>query len=416
MKPWLAALWILTLAAAFGLARWTGPGRDSAPPGVDSFRSGLQESDPIERAYRISAFLRELGPDGFSTAVETFAASQAQLTEQEMRLFMLVWTRHDAPAAFAWARAWPKTAWRQSLTAAALSGWATQDGGAALAAYEAIENLNDDSMLSLRQAVLEGWMRSGDKQGVSDYVARVSEAPRRGRLIFLLAGTIAQESDEALIQWVEALPEDAPNDFKQGAFYHASSALARSEPGRATAWLESHMEQPYSVGAMEGIALKWAQHHDAAELFGWLLSLPPLGEREFERADAIASGFRIWQRQAPGEAEAWLRSALPDPRLDPAIGELVRAQANSSPSSAMEWSQRIHDETLRLERTRIAGRAWRREDPEALELWLAKSDVPEDLQQSLLRSGSLAARRRTAAAARNRGEPPAREPPAREPR
>ena len=63
MKPWVAALWILTLVAAFGLARWTGPGRDGTPPTVDSFRAALEERDPIERAYRVSAFLRALGPD-----------------------------------------------------------------------------------------------------------------------------------------------------------------------------------------------------------------------------------------------------------------------------------------------------------------------------------------------------------------
>jgi hypothetical protein len=403
MKPWLAALWILTLAAAFGLARWTGPGRAAPPPPVDSFRTGLEELDPLERTYQVSAFLRTLGPEQLAAAVEAFDAVQPRVSKEEVRLFMRAWTRLDAPAAFAWARAWPKPQWGQTLTAEALRGWAMQDGRAALAAFEALEDLPAQTELGLREAVLDGWMRSSDKQGVSEYIAAVPELQRRRRLAFLLAGVIALESEEAVIRWVEALPDDAPNDFKQAAFYRAVSTLARADPSLATTWLETHRTQPYSVGAMEGIALKWAQHHDPVELFDWLLSLPPVDGREAERADAIGGGFRIWLREEPDEAEAWLRSTVPDDApdavFDPAIGELARALAASSPSSAMEWTERIQDEPLRLKRTELVGRAWQRQDPEAFQAWLAKSDVPDELRESLLKSAARAARRRDAAPA-----------------
>ena len=405
MKPWLAALWILTLAAAFGLARWTGPGRDGTPPTLDSFRAGLQESDPHERAYRVSAFLRQLSPDGLPAAVEAFEAAQPTVTEEEVRLFMLVWTRTEGPAALAWARAWPKPGWRQTLMAEALRGWAGQDGRAALAAVEALEDLPGDGEILLRQAVIDGWMRSSDKQGISDYIAGIRDPQRSRRLTFLLAGTTAKEGGhEAVVRWVEALPDDAPNDFKQSAFYHAVGTLARADPGVATAWLESHRTKPYTVGGLQAIALKWARHHDPVQLFDWLLSLPPLGEREPERADAISSGFHVWVRAAPDEAEAWLRSAMPNPMLDPATRVLVRALVASSPSSAMEWSQQIQDETLRLEQTRIASVVWQRRNPEAFHDWLATSDLPEELQQSLLQA-ALPVPRRRAAAAENDSEP-----------
>ena len=78
--------------------------------------------------------------------------------------------------------------------------------------------------------------------------------------------------------------------------------------------------------------------------------------------------------------------------------ELVRARAQASPASAVEWAARIQDETQRRRSTVLAARNWQRQDPEAVHAWLARSDLPEDAKQSILRGPPAVAGPRAAAA------------------
>ena len=402
MKAVWLALWILTVAAAFVLARLTAPGRERADlRSVDSFRAALAERDTLNRSYRLSAFLQEFGPDDVPAALEILEASSIGVSQEEVRLLMLAWSRFDAPGAFAWASDWP-TAWRQTLMSEAMYAWGFRDGRAAFRALEGVED--SELRARMKPAIVEGWLRSDDRVGAGEYIAAVSEPRRRGRLTFLLAGETLRDGVEAVMLWAEAVPEDAPNDFKQGAFYHAASVVARQDPRRAAEWFERHRTQPYSEGSVSGIALQWARHHDPPRLFDWLRSLPAEGEREGERGEAIADGFRSWLQRAPGKAEAWLRSALPDPGLDPAVAELVLYLSRSSPGSAVEWAGRIQDKELRRGKTIQAGRAWRKAEPEAVTRWLAESDLSEKVRQQILRPRRAARAPAAAAAARPRAQ------------
>ncbi len=400
MKAVWLALWILTLAAAFVLARLTAPGRELADlRSVDSFRAALEERDTVDRAYRLSIFLQEFGPDDVPAALEILEARPIGVSQEEVRLLMLAWSRFDAPGAFSWASDWP-TPWRETLMSEAMYAWGFRDGRAAFRALEGVED--SELRARMRPAIVEGWLRSDDREGAGDFIAVMSEPRRRGRLTFVLAAETMRDGVEAVIRWAEAVPEDAANDFKQGAFYHASSVVARKDPRRAAEWFELHRTQPYSEGSVTGIALQWARFHDPPGLFDWLRSLPAEGEREGERGDAIAEGFRIWLERVPGEAEAWLRSALPDPELDPAVAELVVYLSRSSPGSAVEWAGRIQDEKLRRGRTIRAARAWRRAEPEAVTSWLAESDLSEEVRQQIVKPKSAA--RAAARAARPRAQ------------
>ncbi len=395
MKAVWLALWILTVAAAFVLARLTAPGRERADlRSVDSFRAALAERDTLNRSYRLSAFLQEFGPDDVPAALEILEARPIGVSQEEVRLLMLAWSRFDAPGAFAWASDWP-TRWRETLMSEAMYAWGFRDGRAAFRALEGVED--PELQARLKPAILEGWLRSDDREGVGEYIAAISLPKRRGRLTFVLAAETMRDGVEAVMRWAEAVPEDAANDFKQGAFYHASSVVAREDPRRAVEWFEVHRTHPYSEGSVAGIAVQWARLHDPPGLFDWLRSLPAEGEREGERGKAIADGFRIWLQRVPAEAEAWLRSALPDPELDPAVAELVLYLSRSSPGSAVAWAGRIQDEELRRGKTIRAARAWWRAEPEAVTSWLAESDLSEEVRQQIVRPRSAA---RAPAAAR----------------
>jgi hypothetical protein len=102
--------------------------------------------------------------------------------------------------------------------------------------------------------------------------------------------------------------------------------------------------------------------------------------------EAVAAGFLAWLRRSPEEAEAWLEASLPDPRLDPAVVELVRSRFQTQPASAVEWAQRIEDESQRRAQTVVGFRSWRRRDPQAAAAWLERSELAPDLREAIERS------------------------------
>jgi hypothetical protein len=402
MRPAPAALWvplwILGLGVAFGLARLTGPpGPGTSDRSLEALRAGLLERNALVRAHLLSGYLRDLPPDALPATLELVEEHQLAVRPEDVRLLMHAWTRFDAPGAFAWARDWP-TPWRDQLMHEAMLAWGFLDGPEALRAVEALGDAELGSRL--RPSVLEGWLQSDDRPGVGDYLARLEEPRLRRRLTFALASEAAKDGIDAVIVWAEAVPEDAPNDFKQGSFYHASSVIARSDPERAAAWFEEHRAEPFSDGSIDVIARKWAQHHDPVALFDWLRGLSPgRGEREGEVDGAITAGFRAWLKKDPAAAESWLLAALPDPGLDPAIEELAWTRAQSAPGVAAGLARRIEDDKVRKRTLTRILRIWLTRDPEAANAWLEASGLPESLRQSIVGAGTPAARARRQAAA-----------------
>jgi len=328
MRVALALLWILTLVGAFAVGRRDGREAASADlASVASFREALLAHDELTRAHRMSAFLQQLDPDTLPAALEALEANSIGMSRQEVRLFLLAWSRFDAPGAFAWARDW-NGRWRDTLMPEAMYAWGFRDARAALRELDAM----DDAALRdrLRPSLFEGWMRSEDRAGASEAVAAIEDPRQRGRLTFLLAGETMRDGPEAMLLWADSIAPDAPNNFKTGAFNQAAVMVARTDPQRAADWYLLHRDRPYSKGALNGIARAWAGRHDPQALFDWLLSLPTDGERAKETDDAIASGFRVWLRRDPEQAEAWLIAAQPDPRLEPAAQVLARAKSGAS--------------------------------------------------------------------------------------
>lgn len=385
MRAVWIAVWILSVAAAFGAGRvLSGGDRETDVHDVDSFRAGLRERDSLVRAYRLSGFLNGLTPENLPAVLAVLEEHSSGLTPEEVRLLALAWTRFDAPGAFAWARDWP-TRWKRVLLEETAYAWGFRDGPAALRAVEQIEDT--ELQRRLRKGAVEGWLRSDDRAGASAYVAAIDDPVRRRRLTFLLASEAHRDGAEAAIAWAESLPEDAPHDFKQGAFYHASGAVAREDSRRAAAWFEAHRSDWYSEGSLEGIARKWAQHHDPLELFDWLLALPDgEGERATERRDAIAAAFKVWRREEPARAGEWLQAALPGAEFDGAIEQMAKTLEAPAPASAVEWAQRIEDPKLRERSLMRSARAWMRSDPAAARAWLAQSDLPDPQRQSIARA------------------------------
>jgi hypothetical protein len=382
MKSGWAALWILSVAIAFGVGRGTAPVAPVATLAPASFHEALSDWDPLTRPFRISAYLQDFGPEQLPEALAALEELQIGVTPEEVRLLMHAWARFDAPGAFAWASEWP-TPWRKTLMAEALHAWGYQDGPAAMQVVEALED--EELRGRFRPSTMDGWIRSEDQTGLVAEISSRQEPQIRRRLTFVLVGEQRKRGVEVMQRFVEAVPDDTPNYFKRNAFYHASVSLAREDPQAAAGWLAKHADHSFSLDAAPGIARKWAERDDPAALFVWARALPAADEeRRKDRDEAIGEGFRIWRRRAPDQAEAWLVGALPDPLLDPAVAEMATALAQKTPSEAIEWAIRIKDPTMQRRKLQLAGRLWARADPEAAEAWLAEHEVPDALRRQML--------------------------------
>lgn len=381
-KLFWGLLWVATLGIAFGAARLTVSEPERTDP-VDAelLNAALAEREELRRTYLLSTFLQQLEAEDLPGALEALEAPGVDLSPDEMRLFMLAWSRFDAPGAYAWARDWP-TGRRHALMRAATHAWGFRDGPAAMAALEGVRDA--ERRAQLEEALFDGWLRSDDRAGAGPYIALLRDPMRRRRLTAVLAAETLRAGPEALMDWVEQVPEDAPHDFKQLAFVQAAGLLAREDPTRATAWFEKHREGSYSVGSIGVIARRWAAHHDRKELFAWLRALPADGARADERSDAIGTAFRVWLREDDAAARAWLDSMLPDPALDPAVAALVLRLSGSTPESAIAWAGRIEDEDLRRRSQVRVARGWLRADREAALAWLEASDLGDDLRQKIV--------------------------------
>jgi hypothetical protein len=383
---WLA---IAVLAAGLGLTCSQGSEPSAPRPGLDTLRAGLAERDELERLYLLTSFLRTLGPEDVLPVLAEVEKHRVGFDKEEVRLLMLAWTRFDGPGAFATARDWP-TPWRSILMEQAMYAWGFNDGWAALAECEQIE----DEFLekSLRAALVSGWVSSHDRQGATEFAATVSNAKQRIRLAFRMAGQAKRDGPDAVIAWADAVPEDAPNEFKETVFATAAGALARLDPERAAPWYESQMQHWYSASGLFNIAGKWAQFYDPKTLIAWIETLPIEEARESERTDAVRVAFRTWAPEAPGEVEAWLETASGGPMRDAAIDELARATADASPAEALRWAGQIEDEKLRRKRTFRYSRQWFVRDPEAAGAWLEEADISDGWRQQILNNSPHAQR------------------------
>jgi len=345
-----------------------------APPDLDTLRAALSERDELERTYLLTRYLRELGPDDIPGALAEVERYRVGITADEARLFMLAWTRFDGPGAFETARAWP-TRWKDTLTQQAIRAWGFNDGRAAHAMWEGIED--EELKSDLREHLVAGWEVSEDRKGAAEFGATIEQDRIRSRLILRLTGQTMRDGPDAVIAWADSVPTDAPNGFKKSVFRHAVAAVARVDPERAAHWYERQIEQPYSRGSLQKIAGKWAQHHDPVPLAVWLENLALAESREAERVDAIRAAMRHWAASDPADAETWLTSRSPSPLRDAAITEYAHAMIENAPEKSLEWIALIHDDAERRNNTVRSSRRWLRHDPETAKLWLEESDIPQ---------------------------------------
>jgi len=381
MRVALPVLLILTLTGAYLLGRMSvdagEPGQESHPDlaSMASFRASFERSDALERSYRFHGFLQTLSPDQVGEASEVVEAWNPWLVDDELLNFMIAWTRFAGPEAFEWGLT-RTGSFREKASAAALEAWAFHDPVAARRTLESVDP--PARRVALGEYLVAGWLRSGHRDGLVEYIMGQPPGNARQRYTSLLTIELMRKGPDAVIRWAESIPDDTPGSYKRMAFQKAANILATVDPVQASRWIELHLGQGYAEEAPNVIGRRWLELDPPAAL-DWLASLP----RSEANDDALQSVLRVWLGEAPGAAMAWVQTIEGAEAGDRAIAAVISRHADDPPT-AMAWAQRISDHADRLRTTVSLGRTWHRRDPEALERWLEESQLSPQMRSAIL--------------------------------
>lgn len=370
-----AILVLLTLAAAYAAGRYGRGDAHSDLSAVASFRESLEQTNPLMRSYRFNGFLQTLSPENLEEALEALETRQHGLVEGELQNFLLAWASFDTRGALDWALS-RSGRFKRKAAAAAMYAWAFHDPAGARLALDSLDDA--DATEALKVQFVSGWMRGERPEGVAEYIASQPAGIPRQKYMNALSTELMREGAEAVIRWVEAIPDDAVEDYKSVAFRRAANMLAVVDPIQASRWIEGHLDRDYSVYGPSAIGRRWVEQDPPAAL-QWLTGLPA-GE---VKDDAVRTAFQRWLDRDRKAAEAWVLSASPAEGVDGAVRTLVRRDNRTDPGSALVWAQRIHDPSVQRGVLIAAGQGWFRRDPEGARAWLAESGLPEDIQTAI---------------------------------
>ena len=376
MKATLVVLWLISVAVAYGVGHFAALRSDSAAAAsIESFRAALDETNPIERSYGFSAFVRSMKEDQLPEAIEALEAERTWLTQDELKLFMLAWARYDAAGAFARVGGWPQGS-REMAQAAAVYAWAFYDPEAAL---DAIEGAGSRFVrVRLQAELVEGWIARPDKQSLSTWIAGLDDGDSKQRYMGKLARALLREDPEVLIAWAESVPAEPDSDFKNLVVLKAMNALAHKHYLRAKTWIEEHAQEVYAQNAGAIVVRNWAQDDPKAAL---LWGLEALDAEQRDRA--VGFSFRPWLQLEPEEAEAWLSTQVPSAALDAAVRLMAWETMGESFPVAMGWAEKIEDPQKRKLSIIDLAQKWLRSDPEAAEAWLASAAIDDEMREKI---------------------------------
>jgi hypothetical protein len=345
---------------------------------VAAFEAALDDGNLLTRMKGFAEAVQGLGPETLDESRALLVEKRSAVTDTEVKVFMLAWSRFDPPAGFAWAQTGPKY-WRPILESSALYAWGYRDPHGA---SEALDALDSEKRRLMRPSLVKGWARSGDEKGATDYVLSLEPSKSRMRLVNTLVTEINKGGIEATIAWADGVLANGPSKGKEGPFRGAIRFVTRKDTARATAWFEAHQSEPYANAGIKGMALQWIDDQDPPALFAWLETLHAGKTRD----DGMRTGFTRWWKTDPEAADAWIRAAEISGAHDPAVVVYAQNMSHSSPELAIEWADRIHDETLRRRTLAPVLRGWSQQDPSAVRSWMDEHDVPPEVRDAIVKS------------------------------
>ncbi|MEM1223259.1 MAG: hypothetical protein AAGH40_10870, partial [Verrucomicrobiota bacterium] len=175
---------------------------------------------------------------------------------------------------------------------------------------------------------------------------------------------------------VEALED---GDMKDRLVRDFVDRWASFDPESAAAYVLS-LGEDADVGIKTALLSEWAEN-DPAAAAEWLNNL---SADDPATARASAEIIREWTRYDLNASAEWLNSLPQSPELDRAVASYAYRAAEEDPAAAMSWAESISDDSMRVRMMQRVALTWKTADPDALDAYVASSDLSEEQVKNLL--------------------------------
>jgi hypothetical protein len=277
----------------------------------------------------------------------------------------------------------------------ALAGWAGTSPAEAMAWIEGLDMENDsrfDPLLKDRKLEVNGLrhhLLSGIVEGLADtdtrqaaeFVERmVASGQAHPGQMHIVTGEVLRAADSALdaSSWAEALPE---GQMRNEALGRVADHFAGRDPAATAEWAQEFADQPGTERIFWEVGANWAGRDPEAAL-EWVGDLP---EGESQQV-GMRGSLNSWARRDPTAAGEYLQEMAPSPLRDAAIAGYSAHVAWEDPTAAMSWAEAIAAPERRQEAMVQVARSWQRKGGQGLSEWLGASDLPAEVQESILSS------------------------------
>jgi hypothetical protein len=370
------ALWAVALVAAFAAGQLEFTGSDTEDRPNRSFEEIIGERDHLDRSNELSRFFININEADIGEIAEIVEARQYWFTDADFALLMFAWTKFDGPGAVEWSLS-RKGPLRKRASEAAIEAMAFHNPSSARSLMDSLDV--PELIDPLHNRMMKGWARSAFSDSFYQYAMNLQPSVERQIATETLVTVIASRGLDPLRDWLNAIPDDAPEKFKNLAFRKATNTLAFIDPAATAKWIMQFLGEEYGEALPMVVVRSWILLDDPGATTEWLVTLPVTDDR----ADKVQGNFRKWLASEPQEATGWLRDVAPLAGADPAIRWMVRTNVIKNPPAALDWAHLIHSDVARLNVLKAVSRAWYKRDPEAFEAWLPESGLEIELGNTL---------------------------------
>lgn len=368
MSKGLFRIAVLTVVAAIGFAagRFSAV-REEREVTRATVLEALAEPSLEVRLVRLAELVRQFDATSASEAGRALSEVISSTDNNDLRLILAAWARHDPRAAFDSVLAWPLESKRIVGAGVVAYEWSRREGG--LEVREYVREIRQPGVADAAlRGLVQGWAQSRDLAGLTDFIANEPRIDSREAWSESLVNSLlATGGIEAVTSWADSVARDSKNRFKQTAFKKALRQVSNRDPKAAALWYEKQASEPYTRRALAVIAGEWAEHDPKAAL-EWLLRQPDGRERRV----ALQRWMTRFTTTDYRAALEWMEGAdLSDSlAILPAI--FVGASLPDHPVEASRWVDRIPDEATRAVAAKEVELAWRRIDTAGAERWIAE--------------------------------------------
>lgn len=366
-----AIIWAGVLAAAFGLGWW-----HAQPPTLDpgtmaaSLKLALDDKNPLRRVRELARLFEALTPANIDEAFEVIEA-EPLISDNELQLLMYAWTRFDPDGAFEAAVISQQQMVHRRGTAAATYYWAMENPKAALYWVETIDDTAFREFLT--EHLILGWALSSERDTAALYISTLPRGRLRQLATSLIQAEYMKDGPEAVVAWVESLPEEIHEQYRRDVFQRAANQLAQRDPEFTAKWIGTHFGNDYARGTARLVANEWFKT-EPQKAVEWVIGLPV----NPPQATLVHALFGRWYDATPAKARSWLEAQILLPAHDPALEVLARRISDTRPRQAIRWAELIQGPTRRENVLVAVAQEWHRDAPDAAVTWIEQSSLSEN--------------------------------------